>query len=72
MRQLGTAHYVFPGAKHTRWEHSVGVMYLAGEMMDHLMEKWPCCASQVDKLCLMIAGLCHDLGHGPFRYKLLK
>ena len=50
----------------------MGVMYLAGEMMDHLMENWPGCASQVDKLCLMIAGLCHDLGHGPFRFKTLK
>ena len=67
LRQLGTAHMVYPAAKHTRWEHSVGVMYLAGQMMDHLLENWPGSASQADKLCLMIAGLCHDLGHGPFR-----
>merc|ERR1740131_396102 len=39
LRQLGTAHFVWPAAKHSRWEHSLGVMHLAGEMMDHLMKK---------------------------------
>ena len=67
LRQLGTAHYVYPAAKHTRWEHSLGVMHLAGEMMDHLMKKRPGCADETDKICVMMAGLCHDLGHGPFR-----
>jgi len=68
LRQLGTAHYVFPGAKHSRWEHSLGVMHLAGEMMDHLMKKRPGCADETDKICVMMAGLCHDLGHGPFSH----
>jgi HD superfamily phosphohydrolase len=36
LRQLGTAHYVFPGAKHSRWEHSLGVMHLAGKFLEHL------------------------------------
>ena len=67
VRQLGCSHYVFPGAKHSRMEHSLGVMHLAGEMMDHLMKKRPGCADETDKICAMMAGLCHDLGHGPFR-----
>ena len=67
VRQLGCSHYVFPGAKHSRMEHSLGVMHLAGEMMDHLMKKRPGCADETDKICVMMAGLCHDLGHGPFR-----
>lgn len=68
LRQLGSAHYVFPTAKHSRWEHSLGVMHLSGEMMDHLMRVRPGCADEKDKLCVMIAGLCHDLGHGPFSH----
>ena len=67
LKQLGNTHYVYPAAKHTRWEHSLGVMHLAGEMMDHLMKRRPGCADETDKICVMMAGLCHDLGHGPFR-----
>ena len=67
LRQLGTAHYVYPAAKHSRWEHSLGVMHLAGEMMDHLIKMHPDWADEKDKICVMMAGLCHDLGHGPFR-----
>ena len=68
LRQLGSAHYVYPAAKHSRWEHSLGVMHLAGELVDRLMLARPGCADHVDKLCVMLAGLCHDLGHGPFSH----
>jgi len=68
LRQLGSAHYVYPAAKHTRWEHSLGVMYLAGQFINHLMLKKPGCADEIDRLCVMMAGLCHDLGHGPFSH----
>lgn len=68
LRQLGTAHYVYPAAKHSRWEHSLGVMHLAGEMMDHLIKTRPGWADEKDKICVMMAGLCHDLGHGPFSH----
>ena len=39
MRQLGTAHYVYPAAKHSRWEHSLGVMHLAAKFVDELRDK---------------------------------
>lgn len=68
LRQLGSAHYVYPAAKHTRWEHSLGVMHLAGQFINHLMLKKPGCADEVDKICVMLAGLCHDLGHGAFSH----
>ena len=68
LRQLGCSHYVFPGAKHSRMEHSLGVMHLAGEFLQHLMLKRPGCATKEDRLCVMLAGLCHDLAHGPFSH----
>ena len=42
-------------------------MHLAGEMMDHLIKIHPDWTDQKDRICVMMAGLCHDLGHGPFR-----
>jgi len=68
LRQLGNTHYVYPNAKHSRWEHSLGVMHLAGKMIEHLMKVKPGCATETDKICVMLAGLCHDLGHGPFSH----
>ena len=43
-------------------------MHLAGQFLQHLMLKRPGCATKKDRLCVMLAGLCHDLGHGPFSH----
>jgi len=68
LNQLGVAHYVYPGAKHSRFEHSIGVMHLAGVFINSLQQRYPDCSDEKDKLCVQIAGLCHDLGHGPFSH----
>ncbi len=60
VRQLALAHYVYPSANHTRFEHSLGVMHLAGRMADHF-ELSPEIRENV-----RLAGLVHDIGHGPF------
>ena len=80
IKQLGCCYYVYPGASHNRFEHSIGVYHLAGTLAQHLQKRMendmkdPDLAEQLkdyvmtknDLLCIEIAGLCHDLGHGPF------
>uniref|UniRef100_A0A452QUU6 Deoxynucleoside triphosphate triphosphohydrolase SAMHD1 n=1 Tax=Ursus americanus TaxID=9643 RepID=A0A452QUU6_URSAM len=63
IKQLGGSYYIFPGASHNRFEHSLGVGYLAGCLVRALREKQPeLQISARDVLCVQIAGLCHDLG----------
>lgn len=61
IKQLALASFVYPGAHHTRFEHSLGVMHLAGKVGHQIGLK-----DQVDNLRL--AGLLHDIGHGPFSH----
>ncbi|EGD73143.1 SAM domain-containing protein [Salpingoeca rosetta] len=70
LQQLGGTSYVFPGACHTRFSHCLGVSYLAGAMIDHLraQDDNALDITHRDRLCVKLAGLCHDLGHGPFSH----
>ncbi len=62
IRQLAFAHLVYPGAHHTRFEHSLGVCHLAGKMAKRLNLK-----SEQRRL-IRLAALVHDIGHGPFSH----
>jgi hypothetical protein len=66
LRQLAGAEYVYPGANHTRFEHSVGVMYLAGRVVENPnISKY---ISEEDAEMVKIAAVLHDVGHGPFSH----
>lgn len=69
LKQLGTVYYVFPGASHNRFEHSIGVSFLSGNMIDHLAMINPeLDITNEEKLCIRVAGAVHDLGHGPLSH----
>ena len=69
IRQLGNAHYVFMGATHTRFEHSIGVSYLCGQLLTNIKDNQP--TLNIDDrtiLLVKVAGLFHDIGHGCFSH----
>jgi HD superfamily phosphohydrolase len=66
LRQLAGAEYVYPGANHTRFEHSIGVMYLAGKVAEN--PNISQIISEEEAEAVRIAGLLHDVGHGPFSH----
>jgi len=69
LKQLGCCYFVFPGASHNRFEHCIGVGYLAGKLLERFKENQPELEISPKELKLIkIAGLCHDLGHGPFSH----
>ncbi|XP_071817032.1 deoxynucleoside triphosphate triphosphohydrolase SAMHD1-like isoform X3 [Apostichopus japonicus] len=69
IKQMGMCYFVYPGASHNRFEHSLGVSYLAGKLARSLQSKQKSLKiTKEDILCVEIAGLCHDLGHGPFSH----
>ncbi len=62
IRQTGFAHLVFPGANHTRLEHSLGAYWVALRMAERLG------LSEPEQDLVTSAALLHDLGHGPFSH----
>ena len=69
LKQLGTIHYVYPSANHSRFEHSLGVYYLADMFINSLKENQPeLKINNNDIQNIKISALCHDLGHGPFSH----
>lgn len=82
LHQLAMTYLVYPGASHKRFEHSLGVMELAGRVFDiltdrdNLSEEAKAAVPEVDnpdnlpwwRRTLRLAALCHDLGHLPFSH----
>ena len=82
IHQLGMSHFIYPGANHTRFEHSLGVMELAtrvfnvvtepDHLTDEVKESLHEIAGEVQRTywrrALRMAALCHDVGHLPFSH----
>ena len=68
--QMGLANFVYPGAVHNRFSHSLGVSYIAEKIYRNIISECPDRKNKID--CdvntLKLAGLVHDIGHGPFSH----
>lgn len=64
IRQLGLTYLVFPGANHSRLEHVLGTYHVAREIARHLE------LPEEEVTLVSVAGLLHDVGHGPFSHTL--
>lgn len=62
IKQLGLANLVYPGANHTRFEHSLGAYHLARVLADHLG------LDEEERLIVGAAAILHDIGHGPLSH----
>ena len=68
VKQLGVAHYAFPSAVHTRFEHSLGVMHLAGLAVDNISRNAIIEVNPHTKNLIMLAALLHDVGHMAYSH----
>lgn len=74
IRQLALTYLVYPGAEHSRFAHSMGVMEFSTKMFDTLMMKhqsklrWSKARAERNRQLLRLAALLHDTGHAPFSH----
>jgi len=78
IRQLGLTDMVYPGAMHTRFEHSLGVMHVATRMFDEIVKRrsdflksefsFTKGGLEKDRVLVRISALLHDVGHAPFSH----
>ena len=70
--QLQSARWVYPSAEHSRFQHSLGAMHMAGEFAKHLYPSLrkvlgdECPSAPFIEEYMRVTGLLHDIGHGPF------
>ena len=69
IKQLGMSSYVYPGAQHTRFQHTTGAMFLMEEAIKHLRSKGNIITNE-EAEGVIAAILLHDIGHGPFSHVL--
>ena len=67
--QLGLTSVVYPGARHTRFQHSIGALHLMSEAVKSLTEKG-IYIFDLEAEAVQAAILMHDIGHGPFSHVL--
>lgn len=69
LKQIGVAHELYPSMEHSRYVHCIGVYHLTGKYLDKLLKNSPHVSlhPRIYEL-ITIAGLVHDIGHGPFSH----
>ncbi len=72
IRQLGVSNFVFPGADHTRFAHSIGVMHTARMFLDRIATGLGRQITEEQRTAVLAAALLHDVGHGPFSHAFEK
>ncbi len=72
IKQLGLSQLVFPGADHSRFAHSIGVMHIARRILDRVAKLCPKCVDNDQRMVVLAAALLHDIGHGPFSHAFEK
>ncbi len=68
IKQLGVCELVFPGANHSRFAHSIGVMHIARFFLTRIRRVWPELLDEERETLVLAAALIHDVGHGPFSH----
>ncbi|MCL7029583.1 hypothetical protein MKW94_028166, partial [Papaver nudicaule] len=70
LKQLGLAYMVYPGAVHSRFEHSLGVYWLAGNAVEKIQDNQglELGIDSFDIQTVKLSGLLHDVGHGPYSH----
>jgi hypothetical protein len=68
IKQLGVCEIVFPGANHSRFSHSIGVMHIARSFLARIRRVWPGLLDEEREALVLAAALVHDVGHGPFSH----
>src|SRR3954462_9491580 len=66
IRQLGMTSLAYPGADHSRYSHSLGVMETARKILDQLAQSHT--IDEEGRTLCVVSALLHDLGHGPFSH----
>jgi len=69
--QMGLANFVYPGAVHNRFAHSLGVSFIASKIYKEIMgpsDERSESQKEKDINTIKLAGLLHDIGHGPFSH----
>ena len=69
IKQLGVSSFVYPGAQHTRFQHTTGAMFLMEEAIQHLRSKGNVITPEESE-AVIAAIILHDIGHGPFSHVL--
>jgi len=72
IKQLGLAYTVYPNARHSRFEHSLGVMHIMGRILESFRNKDKGAVPEDDFRKLRIAALLHDIGHYPYSHLMEK